>query len=136
MAATSRQRTRILTDKRDKKKGDFVQVARQGNPLFNEALVAIADKDLYSRTSPTRDEELFAKYATSPELVKLINALVFGSTVAPETNRTDIAGIFIPDLSKWTYRPPGAGWQAAGRPTRQIPMMPVSRGWASSGATR
>ena len=34
--------------------------ARQGNPLFNEGLVAIADKDLYSRTSPTRDSELFA----------------------------------------------------------------------------
>jgi hypothetical protein len=98
--STSRQRTRIVNEDRDKKKGDFVQVARQGNPLFNEGLVAIADKDLYSRTSPTRDKELFAKYANTPELAKLINALVFGSTVAPETNRTDIAGIFIPDLIK------------------------------------
>jgi hypothetical protein len=98
--STSRQRTRIVNEDRDKKKGDFVQVARQGNPLFNEALVAIADKDLYSRTSPSRDKELFAKYATTPELVRLINALVFMSPVAPETNRTDIAGIYIPDLIK------------------------------------
>ena len=41
----------------------WVQVARQGNPLFNEGLVAIADKDLYSRTSPTQDGDLFEKYA-------------------------------------------------------------------------
>ena len=36
----------------------------------------------------------------TPELAALINALVFGSNVAPTTNRTDIAGIFIPDLIK------------------------------------
>jgi hypothetical protein len=99
-ATVSRQRVRILNERRTKNKGDFVQVARQGNPLFNEGLVAIADKDLYSRTSPLRDQELFAKYATSPELAKLINALVFTSPVAPETNRTDIASIFIPDMIK------------------------------------
>ena len=80
--------------------GDFVQVARQGNPLFNEGLVAIKDKDLYSRTSPEVDASLFRKYALTPELAALINALVFGSNVAPTTNRTDIAGIFIPDLIK------------------------------------
>ena len=36
----------------------------------------------------------------TPELAALINALVFGANVAPTTNRTDIAGIFIPDLIK------------------------------------
>ena len=33
--------------------GAFVQVARQGNPLFNEGLVAVVDKDRYGRTQPT-----------------------------------------------------------------------------------
>ena len=100
-ATTSRRRTKVLRDVvPDKTKGDFVQVARQGNPLFNEALVAIADKDLYSRTSPDRDSELFSKYASTPELAKLLNLLVFQSQVAPETNRTDLVGIFIPDLIK------------------------------------
>lgn len=79
--------------------GPWVQVARQGNPLFNEALVALADKDLYSRSSPTEDAKLFAKYALTPELAHLLNVIVFGGvTTAPETNRTDIKGIFIPDL--------------------------------------
>ena len=100
-ATTSRQSVRVLNDKQaPKNNGPFVQVARQGNPLFNEGLVAIADKDLYSRTSPSVDGELFRKYAETPELARLINLLVFKSTVAPETNRTDIAGIYIPDLIK------------------------------------
>jgi hypothetical protein len=100
-ATTSRRKVRILDDRKSPKlKGDFVQIARQGNPLFNEALVALADKDLYSRTSPTKDDELFRKYAETPELTHLINALVFHAPVAPETNRTDIAGIYIPDLIK------------------------------------
>jgi len=100
-ATTSRPRTRVLRDSgSDKSKGDMVQVARQGNPLFNEALVAIADKDVYSRTSPDRDADLFAKYASTPELAKLLNLLVFQSQLAPETNRTDLVGIFIPDLIK------------------------------------
>ena len=99
-ATTSRRRVRILGPANDFGLGDFVQVARQGNPLFNEGLVAIKDKDLYSRTSPEVDARLFRKYAVTPELAALINALVFGSNVAPTTNRTDIAGIFIPDLIK------------------------------------
>jgi len=81
--------------------GNYVQVARQGNPLFNEGLVAIVDKDLYSRTSPMQDQALFKKYALTPELARLLNLIVFGGHgPAPETNRTDIAGIFIPDLIK------------------------------------
>jgi len=42
-----------------------------------------------------------SKYAETPELARLINLIVFGGNgPAPETNRTDIAGIFIPDLIK------------------------------------
>jgi uncharacterized protein DUF4331 len=99
-ATTSRRRVTILGPNANATLGDFVQVARQGNPLFNEGLVAIKDKDLYSRTSPTADAALFRKYALTPELAALLNALVFGSNVAPTTNRTDIAGIFIPDVIK------------------------------------
>jgi hypothetical protein len=100
-ATTSRRAIRILGERSSPIiAGKWVQVARQGNPLFNEGLVAIADKDLYSRTSPSQDNKLFRKYAETPELTHLLNALVFGSVVAPETNRTDIAGIFIPDLIK------------------------------------
>jgi hypothetical protein len=80
---------------------EYRQVGRQGNPLFNEGLVAIADKDRYSRTSPEEDEALFSQYALEPELARLLNLIVFrGNGPAVESDRTDIAGIFIPDLIK------------------------------------
>jgi hypothetical protein len=104
-ATTSRKRITILSDVFDPTKiGDFVQVGRQGNPLFCEGLVAVVDKDLYSRTLPTADAAIFRKYAVNPELATLINLLVLGD---PEgdgpiqtKNRTDLAGIFIPDVIK------------------------------------
>jgi hypothetical protein len=103
-ATTSRQQLRILGEGRFQgtfNAGEFVQVGRQGNPLFNEGLVAIEDKDLYSRTSPSSDRVLFRKYAQNPELAKLLNLLVLPSPIPGiETGRTDIAGIFIPDLIK------------------------------------
>ena len=64
-ATTSRQKVSVLRDDQGSKGkdnktgkdntsiGPWVQVARQGNPLFNEGLVALVDKDLYSRTSPS-----------------------------------------------------------------------------------
>jgi hypothetical protein len=102
-ATTSRRRFTVLTDGLAKSEpfGDWVQVARQGNPLFNEGLVAIADKDLYSRTTPASDSALFRKYAERPELAKLLNKLVLEPDIPGiDTGRTDIAGIFIPDLIK------------------------------------
>ncbi|MEO8438598.1 MAG: DUF4331 family protein, partial [Spartobacteria bacterium] len=104
-ATTSRQTTRVLSEgpasQPPVNTGPFVQVGRQGNPLFNEGLVALKDKDLYSRTKPTEDANLFRNYALSPELAKLINAILFnGDMTAIEENRTDLVGIFIPDVIK------------------------------------
>jgi hypothetical protein len=110
-ATTSRRQVQILRDETDnmrngknagpKRRGPWVQVARQGNPLFNEGLVAIADKDRYSRTSPSEDGMLFRKYAENPELAALINSILLGgSNPGITNNRTDIAAIYIPDLIK------------------------------------
>ncbi len=76
--------------------GPFIQVNRLANPLFNEVLVANADKDTYNRTSPTQDAALFANYASSPELAVLLNA-TFGTNFQT-TGRTDLVGIYIPDV--------------------------------------
>ena len=82
--------------------GHFVQVGRQGNPLFCEAFVPVKDKNRYNRTSPDLDRVLFGNYAGFPELATLLNALVFAPNPIPgiETNRFDLEGIFIPDLIK------------------------------------
>jgi hypothetical protein len=86
----------------------WVQVARQGNPLFNEGFVAVVDKDLYSRTSPELDNVLFRKYAENPELAALINQILLGGSASKITmGRTDIAAIYIPDLIKVDLSTPG-----------------------------
>lgn len=114
-ATTSRRRVRILREDGNQNISRWVQVARQGNPLFNEGLVAIADKDLYGRTSPESDGVLFRKYAENPELAALINQVLLGGA-HPElaTGRTDIAGIFIPDLIKVDLSTPGVRLTATG----------------------
>jgi len=118
-ATTSRRRFTILADglQKSERFGDWVQVGRQGNPLFNEGLVAIRDKDLYSRTQPSSDATLFKKYALAPELAKLLNLIVLEPDIPGiETNRTDIAGIFIPDVIKVDLST-GSARLAGGGPT-------------------
>ncbi|MFN8060702.1 MAG: DUF4331 domain-containing protein [Vicinamibacterales bacterium] len=112
-ATTSRRRFTVLRDGREPVvSGDFVQVGRQGNPLFNEALVAIKDKDRYSQTTPASDAALFKTYALNPELAVLINKILLGDPEGdgpvPTTNRTDLAGIFIPDVIKVDLSTPPA----------------------------
>jgi hypothetical protein len=103
-ATTSRRATTVLSEGSGSAgatvTGNWVQVGRQGNPLFCEAFIALKDKDLYNRTKPTSDAALFKKYADTPELAALINALVLKGNVAPTTSRSDLAAIFIPDLIK------------------------------------
>ncbi len=100
-ATTSRPSEPVSSTDRTIRRQQYVQVARQGNPLFNEGLVALADKDLYSRTTPATDSQTFRKYAENPELATLINLIIGkGTTLAIDKGRTDIAGIFIPDVIK------------------------------------
>jgi hypothetical protein len=76
--------------------GDWVQVSRMGNPLFNEALVALADKDKYNQTPPTVDNTQFKKHAENCELAFLLNAVL--GTNFQVNGRTDLVGIYMPDL--------------------------------------
>ncbi len=96
-ASVSRPRITLRTAAAaDVSLGQFVQVNRLGNPLFNEALVALVGKDQYNRSSPTTDAATFATYAQNPELAVLINA-VFG-TAFQTTGRADLQAIYIPDV--------------------------------------
>jgi hypothetical protein len=96
-ASVSRpQMTLRAAGKENVSSGPWIQVNRLGNPLFNEALVALVGKDEYNRSSPTRDAANFAKYATNPELAVLVNAVY--ATAFQTTNRADLQAIFIPDV--------------------------------------
>ena len=94
-ATTSRLSTTVLRSTTDTKSGTWVQVGRQGNPLFCEVLVATVDKDLYNRASVNEDSLRFKKYASAPEL-----AMLLGAPLDRRVNRTDLTGIFIPDVIK------------------------------------
>ena len=76
--------------------GPYIQVNREANPLFNEVLVALADKDNYNRDSPTNDAARYKTYALNPEVAALINA-VYHTTFAT-SGRTDLAAVYIPDV--------------------------------------
>ena len=85
-ASVSRPSLTIRLGHREpRSEGPFVQVNRMGNPLFNEVLVALKDKDNYNRRTPT-DDAAFATYARNPELAGLINT-VFGTNFVDHESR-------------------------------------------------
>lgn len=96
-ATTSRNETTVLRKtKNPLTVGRFIQVGRQGNPLFCEAFIAEKDKNRYNRQKPSSDTASFQSYALNPEL----GVLLLPPGDPRQTNRTDLAGIFIPDLIK------------------------------------
>lgn len=96
-ASVSRPRITLRSTSADPlSSGPWIQVNRLGNPLFNEVLVALKDKDNYNRDVPTDDAAKYKTYTLTPELPVLINA-VFGTNLAT-TGRTDLAAVYIPDV--------------------------------------
>ncbi len=87
-------------------KQHWVQVSRLGNPLINEVVIPIGQKDKFNRTSPADDLRNFGKYALNPEPARLLNAL-FGLGVK-ETDRTDIVQALltgVPGLTQISKNP-------------------------------
>lgn len=96
-ASVSRQRITLRSSSGDNvNSGPWIQLNRLANPLFNEVLVALQDKDNYNRDTPVNDAARYAKYATTPELAVLINT-VFGLNFAT-SGRADLAAVYIPDV--------------------------------------
>ena len=47
----------VTDDDDDDGKGDYVQVSRLGNPLVNEVVIPLGQKDRFNRTTPDRDAD-------------------------------------------------------------------------------
>ena len=96
-ASVSRPRITLRSSTQaDTSRGPNIQVNRLANPLFNEVLVAVADKDNYNRSKPTEDAARFATYALNPEIAVLLNT-VFGTNFQT-TDRVDLQAVYIPDV--------------------------------------
>lgn len=98
-ATASRRTSRIF----DPEKGRYVghgpwkQVSRLGNPLFNEVVVPMAEKDVWNARKPKGDRR-YAKYVNKPELQGLLPVLypgVFPKLAAYDKPRVDLNAILL-----------------------------------------
>jgi hypothetical protein len=80
--------------------GPQVQVSRLGNPLFNEVIVPMAQKDLWNSLPPTEDKR-FAEFVEQPELAGLLPVLYpklfdnLAALVKAKTPRADLVAILL-----------------------------------------
>ena len=85
------------------------QVSRLGNPLINEVVIPIGQKDKFNRTSPADDAANFGTFAVNSEVARLLNALF--NLGVKETNRTDIVQALltgVPGLTQIGSNPAAA----------------------------
>jgi hypothetical protein len=88
---------RKATIRGSKPTGPLVQVSRLGNPLFNEVIVPMAEKDEWNQTDPSGDSE-YAKYVQKPELAGLLPVLypgVFPNLAGLTKPRADLDAILL-----------------------------------------
>jgi hypothetical protein len=85
----------------DKPGGPWVQVSRLGQPLVNEVVIGLKDKDKFNASKPSGDGQ-FLDYVTNPTLPALLGLVLTGNAagLAP-TNvpRTDLATVFLTGIT-------------------------------------
>jgi hypothetical protein len=110
----SRQRVRVRGNGQggDFGSGPWTQVSRLGNPLTNELLIGIGDKDRWNALPPTSDGGPFLDYFAKPLLPQLLPALypmVFPNLEAynnvPSNTRPDIEAIFLTGIPAGVITP-------------------------------
>ncbi|HEY5188722.1 MAG TPA: DUF4331 domain-containing protein, partial [Solirubrobacteraceae bacterium] len=80
--------------------GSWIQVSRLGNPLFNEVIVPMGQKDRWNALPAAHDKE-FLKYVRHPELASLLPILypgVFPKLAALKSPRADLVAILLTGL--------------------------------------
>jgi hypothetical protein len=97
-ASASRRAASVRTgDGKSTSVGPYVQVSRLGNPLFNEVIVPMAEKDAWNAADPHQDAAYSARVNT-PELAGLLPVLypgVFPNLAAYDKPRADLNAILL-----------------------------------------
>lgn len=81
--------------------GDFVQVSRLGNPLINEVIIPVGEKDEWNASEPVNDSNYVSRYL-NPELAAIINTIYPSLPDARTSDRSDlvlILGQGVPGLN-------------------------------------
>lgn len=97
MACASRRKVYVQDKHKRLHSGPWAQVSRLGNPLFNEVIVPVGDKDEWNATDPVEDK-YFAKYVKHPELANLLPVLypgAFPNLAAYTKPRADLEAILL-----------------------------------------
>lgn len=106
-SSAERKQTRTLNaDGSVDVSGPEMQVSRLGQPLVNEVVIPLKDKDRFNATKPTGDA-IFAGYVLDPEVAKLIH-LLFGLDVPPAP-RNDLVTVFLTGIPNLNQPVGGAG---------------------------
>ncbi|HEY5695178.1 MAG TPA: DUF4331 domain-containing protein [Gaiellaceae bacterium] len=93
----SRRKVQVRDGYETRGSGPWVQVSRLGNPLFNEVIVPVGEKDRWNSVDPI-DDVGFEKYVNQPELAKLLPVLypgAFPNLAAYSKNRADLHAILL-----------------------------------------
>ena len=79
-----------------KEGGAWAQVSRLANPLVNEVVIGLKDKNLFNSSEP-KDDAQFATYVTNPSLAKLLEVLFGSAGVMAPTKfpRADLVAAFL-----------------------------------------
>ncbi len=85
----------------EKPGGAWTQVSRLGNPLVNEVVIGLRDKDKFNASRPSGDTQ-FLDYVTNPTLPALLGLVLAGNpaALAPvNLPRTDLATTFLTGIT-------------------------------------
>ena len=93
-------------------KGPFTQISRLGNPLVNEVIIPLGQKDRFNRTQPKNDAANYGQFVLQPEPQAVLNKLFPGLVNAPEKNRTDIVQAVLQGIPGLNAFPGAAGKNA------------------------
>ncbi|MBC8160642.1 MAG: DUF4331 domain-containing protein [Roseiflexaceae bacterium] len=94
-ANASRQRIQVFSDSGIKRgSGSFAQVSRLANPLINEVIIPLGQKDEWNASEPRRDSK-FEKYYLAPELATLVNVLYPSLPDTRTSERSDLSLILL-----------------------------------------
>ena len=75
----------------------YQQVSRLANPLVNELVIGLPDKDTFNGSLPAHDAQ-FGKYVTNPTVPALIQAL-FNTPAPTQFPRQDLVAVFLTGVS-------------------------------------
>jgi len=105
-ASASRPKLRIFkADGQQRNVGPFVQISRLGNPLVNEVLIPLGEKDYWNRQDP-RDDSQFIGHYLNPELASLIHILYPGLPAPPATGRSDLVSVLLTGIPSVNFTGP------------------------------